>query len=275
MREGIAAEKIKERLRKGDKTDMKRTKLRETRIKDLETFQWVEYFKFNNAHLFKLDFSNDHELSAREKKLITPSIRAFQIGEGSKGEHLKKAVRKFAKKTGYREYPEIMKWFIMEENRHSKTLKKYMEIYQIENCKALWIDNVFRLLRKMMGIECEVIILVTAEMIALSYYTALSNATNSALLKKICRQMLNDELKHVVLQSDTLFRISKNRNEAANVLIRGIRRLIMRMTSLTVWLMYQDLLKKGHYTYKLFTRHCMEYLEESIYIEKYGKIKGL
>ena len=168
-----------------------------------------------------------------------------------------------------------MKWFVLEENRHSKTLKKYMEIYQIETSKSLWIDHIFRMLRKMMGIECEVIILVTAEMIALSYYTALSNATNSTLLKKICRQMLNDELKHVVLQSDTLFRISKARNEAVNVLIRGIRRIIMRVTSLTVWLMYQDLLRKGHYTYQLFTRHCMEYLEESIYIEKHGKIKGV
>ena len=267
--------KTKANLRKRDRADMKRTKLRETRIKDLETFQWVKYFKFNNAHLFKLDFNNDHELSGREKRLIAPSIRAFQIGEGSEGEHLKKAVRKFAKKTGYQEYPEIMKWFIMEENRHSITLKKYMEIYQIETIGSLWIDHIFRLLRKMMGIECEVIILVTAEMIALSYYTALANATNSALLKTICRQMLNDELKHVVLQSDTLFRISKNRNEAVNVLVRCIRKEIMRMTSLTVWLMYRDLFKKGHYTYEMFTRHCMEYLEESIYIEKYGKIKGL
>ncbi len=87
-----------------------------------------------------------------------------------------------------------------------------MEIYQIDTTEKLWIDNVFRHLRKMMGLECEVIILVTAEMIALSYYTALSNATKSELLKTICSQMLNDELKHVVLQSDTLFRISNRRN---------------------------------------------------------------
>lgn len=51
---------------------------------------------------------------------------------------------KFAVKTSYDNYPEIMKWFILEENRHSQTLKKYMEIYNIKPAEKLWIDNIFR-----------------------------------------------------------------------------------------------------------------------------------
>lgn len=254
---------------------MKRTKLLETNIKDLSTFCWTDYFKYNNSHLLKLDFSSNRELSAEEKKLITPSIRAFQIGEGSKGRRLTQSVKSFASKKNYKEYPEIMRWFILEENRHSKTLKKYMEIYRIPASSKLWIDNVFRLSRRMMGLECEVIVLVTAEMIALSYYTALSNATDSALLKTICSQMLNDELKHVVLQSDTLHRISKDRKPAINALVRTIRKAIMRITSFTVWILYKDLFQKGGYTRQIFTKHCMAYLDESIYIEKNGKIKGI
>lgn len=183
---------------------MKRVKLAETKIENLSTFHWIEYFKYNNSHLLKLDFKNNKELSVEERKLIAPSIKAFQIGEGSQGSHLAK----------------------------------------------------------------------TAEMIALSYYTALKNATNSKLLKTICIQMLNDELKHVVLQSDTLFRISQKRNKALNGLVRIIRKSVMQITALTVWILYKDLLKKGQYTYKLFRKHCMEYLNESIYIEKYGKINN-
>ncbi len=249
---------------------MERTKLVEAKIENLRIFNWIEYFKYNNLHLFKLDFNNNEELSIEEKKLITPSIRAFQIGEGSEGRHLTKVVGEFALKNDYKDYIDIMKWFILEENRHSQTLKKYMEIYQIDTTEKLWIDNVFRHLRKMMGLECEVIILVTAEMIALSYYTALSNATKSELLKTICSQMLNDELKHVVLQSDTLFRISKNRNKMVNVLIRKLRKLVMRITVFVVWIKYKDLFIKGNYTYKLLKKHCIEYLNESINIEKTG-----
>ncbi len=251
---------------------MGRVKLKETIIKNLRDFNWIEYFKYNNSHLYKLDFSNNTELSNEEIKLITPSIKAFQIGEGSEGKHLSKCVRKFAFKSRYYDYPEIMRMFIAEENRHSQTLKKYMEIYNIEPSKKMLIDNIFRFLRKLTGIECEVVVLVTAEMIALSYYTALSNATNSKLLKIICAQMLNDELIHVVLQSDTLFRISAKRSSLYNSLVRTARKILMRLTAFIVWHKYKNLFLRGDYPYKKFKIHCMEYLQESIYIEKNGEV---
>lgn len=251
---------------------MQRKALTEAGVKNLRNFNWVEYFKYNNSHLLKLDFGNPGELTEEEKKLITPSIRAFQIGEGSEGKHLSRAVEKYAVRSGYTEYKEIMRWFIVEENRHSQTLKRYMELYGIEPVKGLWIDHVFRLLRKMMGLECEIVVLVTAEMIALSYYTALSGATNSQLLKTICAQMLNDELKHVVLQSDTLHRISKNRNKALNASFRNIRRLLMQATVFVVWNKYKPIFIKGNYTYKKFKKYSMEYLKESINIERTGNI---
>lgn len=83
-------------------------------------------------------------------------------------------------------------------------------------------------------------------MIALSYYTALANATNSKLLRTICVQMLNDELMHVVLQSDTLYRISKNRNQIVNNLVRLIRKCLMRCTVFVVWHQYKKLFRKGN-----------------------------
>lgn len=251
---------------------MDRVQLSTTKIKISKDYNWIEYFKYNNSHLLKLDFSNNTELTNEEIKLITPSIKAFQIGEGSEGKHLMKVVEKFAVKNNYKEYPEIMKWFIIEENRHSQTLKKYMEIYNINTADKLWIDNIFRILRKMMGLECEIIILVTAEMIALSYYTALSNATNSELLKTICTQMLNDELRHVVLQSDTLHRISNNRNKIVNKLIRKTRIFVMKVTVFVVWHKYKELFLKGDYEYKKFKKYSLEYLKESIDIEKTGKM---
>lgn len=251
---------------------MERAKLVETKIENLKEYDWVEYFKYNNSHLLKLDFSNNTELSEEEKKLITPSIKAFQIGEGSEGKHLTKVVEKFAIKNDYEEYKEIMKWFITEENRHSQTLKKYMEIYEIEPIEKLWIDNIFRILRKIMGLECEVIVLVTAEMIALSYYTALSNATDSKLLKTICTQMLNDELKHVVLQSDTLHKIYAKRNKFINRIVTDLRKLVMNATVFVVWHKYKELFLKGDYSYKKFKTHCTEYLNESIQIQKTGSL---
>lgn len=251
---------------------MKRITLSETGIQNVSEFDWITYFAYNNANLLKLDFKLNNELTDEEIRLITPSIKAFQIGEGSEGKHLKKAVKNFADRTHYFEFEEIMKWFILEENRHSQTLKKYMEIYDIKCENSIWIDTIFRTLRKLMGLECEVIILVTAEMIALSYYTALSHATHSKLLKTICKQMLNDELKHVVLQSDTLHKISEHRNERRNRVVRAIRKIVMKITCFVVWHKYDTLFESGEYPYQKFKRDCLEYLDESIYIEKTGNI---
>ena len=252
---------------------MKRITLSKTGIKNLAGFDWIKYFKYNNAHLLKLDFNQNNELTKKELALIAPSIRAFQIGEGSEGTHLRKTVKKFAAREHYYEYEEIMNWFILEENRHSQTLKKYMDIYGIKPANTMWIDTIFRILRKLMGLECEVTILVTAEMIALSYYTALSNATHSELLKTTCKQMLNDELRHVVLQSDTLHKISEHRNAMLNCFLRSVRKMIMRITCFVVWHKYKNLFIRGKYPYERFKNHCMKYLSESIYIEKTGSIK--
>lgn len=247
---------------------MKRVNLKETGIEDIKGFDWVEYFKYNNAHLIPLDYSLNNELNRGQKRLIFPSIKAFQIGEGSDGAHLTSVVKAFAEKTEYPEFPEIMRWFIVEENRHSQMLKAYLETYGEECEKSLWIDNIFRGLRKLMGIECEVIVLVTAEMIALSYYDALADATDSVLLKDICAQMLHDELMHIVLQSDTLNRISSGRAEFFNTISRVTRKILMSVTSSVVWKKYKDVFIKAEYTKKDFKENCKFYLNQSISIEK-------
>ena len=86
--------------------------------------------------------------------------------------------------------------------------------------------------------------------------------------------MLNDELKHVVLQSDTLHRISKNRNEMINKLIRKIRILVMKVTVYVVWHKYKKLFIEGKYEYKKFKKYSLEYLKESINIEKTGNLEA-
>lgn len=247
---------------------MKRVNLKETGIEDIKSFDWVEYFKYNNAHLIPLDYSLNNELNRGQKRLIFPSIKAFQIGEGSDSAHLTSVVKAFAEKSNYTDFPEIMRWFIVEENRHSQMLKAYLETYDEECEKSLWIDNIFRGLRKLMGIECEVIVLVTAEMIALSYYDALADATDSVLLKDICAQMLHDELMHIVLQSDTLNRISSSRAEFFNTISRVTRKILMSVTSSVVWKKYKDVFVKAGYTKKGFKDNCKFYLNQSISIEK-------
>lgn len=47
------------------------------------------------------------------------------------------------------------------------------------------LDRIFRKIRQCSGIESEIITLVTAEIIALTYYSVIGDATDSKELKKI------------------------------------------------------------------------------------------
>lgn len=215
---------------------------------------WEAYFRENDTKRLHIDFSQEKELPQKVKKLIFPSIRAFQKGEGSDGGYLMKTVYAFAEQNGETDYPDAMRQFIKEENWHSAYLKSYMAFHGVESAKRSVLDSAFRCLRKLGGLKCEVTVLVTAEMIALTYYDALSNCTDSAALKSICAQMLQDELPHIVFQSYTLrhFRV-----RGAGKLARYV---LMDVTSFLVWCAYHRLYRAGGYGFRRFFRENRGYL---------------
>lgn len=229
---------------------------------------WVAYFEENDACRLDIDFSEDIALTEEEAKLIFPSIRAFQRGEGSDGRHLLRSVDVFVQKTGERDYRRAMELFIKEENFHSAYLKKYMDHYRIPSLKQSFLDRVFRRLRQFGGLRGEVTVLVTAEMIALSYYSALAECTRSPVLKRICEQMLHDELPHIIFQSYTL---SHFKNGFAR---RAVRRIIMDVTTLFVWCAFRRVFRTGGYGLRRFMNENRGYLRQSNNIAK-NKSEGL
>lgn len=221
---------------------------------------WADYFAKNKR--LSIDFSRETPLSKADKFLVFPSIQAFQKGEGSDGSHLMKTVDAFVQKTGEYAYRDAMAWFIKEENWHSAYLKKYMDYYQVKSLKKSFLDRVFRKLRVLGGLKGEVTVLVTAEMIALTYYDALAKSTDSPVLKSICAQMLHDELPHIIFQSHTL-QYFKN-GPAFNL----TRIIVMEITSLFVWGAFRDVFRAGGYCLGDFLRENMGYLRQSIQLSK-------
>lgn len=232
--------------------------LKHSKMNQFTYEDWSRYFAANHGQRLKIDFSQEQGLSENERQLITASVRAFQKGEGSDGRHLLNAAKAFAEKTGNAEYETAMSWFVKEENWHSAYLKKYMDFYQIEPAKKSFLDRMFRLLRQMGGLKCEVTILVTAEMIALTYYDALAGCTDSPALKSICGQMLHDELPHIMFQSYTLGHF---KNRFCDKLARV---LVMEITLLLVWGAFHQVYRKGGYTFRRYLGENMGYLRQSL-----------
>ncbi len=222
--------------------------------------EWDDYFAQNDRHRLEIDFSREKILSKAMKKQIFPSIREFQKGEGSDGSYLMEAASAFADKYGIPEYKEAMGRFVREENWHSAYLKKYMDFHQVKTKKNSFLDKVFRRLRRLGGIRCEVTVLVTAEMIALTYYEALSRNTDSAALKSICRQMLSDEIPHIMFQSYTLSYFSNN------LFYKCMRIALMEATLLFVWGTFGNVYRAGGYDFCEFLKENMGYLRQSMFL---------
>lgn len=221
---------------------------------------WCAYFAANHEQRLQIDFSKEQGLSEEERRLIFPSIRAFQKGEGSEGRHLLKTARAFAEETNNPEYEEAMSWFVKEENWHSAYLKRYMNFYQVEAAEKSVLDHMFRRLRQMGGLKCEVTILVTAEMIALTYYDALGKCTDSPALKSICAQMLHDELPHIMFQSYTLGHFKNG------LLDKWMRIALMEVTLLLVWSAFHRVYQAGGYSFSRYLRENLGYLQQSVYL---------
>ncbi len=227
--------------------------------------QWVSYFSQNDLHRLKINFSNEQEISEKNKNLIFPSIRAFQKGEGSDGRYLMRSVDDYINKNGQKEYHDAMQWFVKEENCHSAYLKEYMDFYKIKPAKHSALDFIFRKLRQFSGLKSEITTLVTAEMIALTYYDALSKCIYSPALKSICKQMLHDELAHIIFQSHTLNRL--NLNKFDNL----IRIILMEVTSVFVWCAFHKVFMAGGYDFGSFMKENMGYLRQSIFLAESNK----
>ena len=224
---------------------------------------WERWFRENDKQRLKIDFSTEKLLASEARKLIFPSIKAFQIGEHSDGKILLKAVSRFAEKINSPAYKAVMIGFIKEENCHSAYLAQYLNYHKEPLKKRSFLDSIFRSIRRIGGIFFEISVLETGEIVALSYYTALRNTANklnSTALASICDQMLRDELRHIVLQSYTISKMKTNPFK------RLFRKLLMLLTTDVVWLAYHRLLVTGDYSYSRFRKENLGYLDQSISI---------
>jgi len=219
----------------------------------MEYSYWKDHFERNQSHFRHIDWEEPDELTVAEKALIKRSIQQFQHGENSEGKHL----FQFAKTMNNEEYLQSIRLFIKEEQTHARVLARFMDKYGIEKIKDHWVDGVFRWLRKLVGLENSVLVLLTAEIISKVYYDALNNATGSALLQKICAQVFQDEDQHIAFQCCTLNLLHEKKNSFSKFLTRSWHLFLMTGTILVVWGYHKKVLKKGGYYFSRFFLQTM------------------
>src|SRR5215212_8244718 len=134
------------------------------------TNTWFEYFQNNIWPT--MPWASPYRLTSEEIAAVASSIQQFELGEGSEGHGF---LRRARAATGDPHFVATLELFIKEEQRHSASLGRFLDLHGVPHLKKHWLDQIFRRIRRLAGFELIVTVLVTAEIIAVPYYRALHN----------------------------------------------------------------------------------------------------
>lgn len=214
---------------------------------------WVQHFEHNRRRLLPIPWSDTSRLDPDEHRAVGDSIATFQLGETGEGSFLKAA----AVRTGDPGYVRAVELFVAEEGRHARELGRFMEREGIPFRRHHWTNGVFRALRKLLGLELCVVVLVTAETIACVYYRALRDATASPVLRALCAQILRDEAAHVAFQEESLVRLRTPSLRSRLPTHPAVRRCLLEVTLLAVWIGHRRCLHAGGHTFGRFRQEVL------------------
>jgi hypothetical protein len=131
---------------------------------------------------------------------VVRSVQRFQVGESGDGANL-------VAKAGGGAYGTAVRLFVTEEQNHARLLAKLLAAAGAPTIASHWSDAVFVRLRRALGLRLELLVLLVAEVIALTYYRALRDGTGDPLTTDVAGRILADEERHVPFHRDRLGRI--------------------------------------------------------------------
>lgn len=217
---------------------------------------WTALFESKQERENLLPWSDLYQLSKAEQAAIASSIQQFELGENSEGRHLLSTAAQYARSTGDRDYLSAIEVFIAEEQRHSRYLRRFMQSQGIPRLETHWVDDSFRWIRKLAGLELIITVLVTAEIIAVPYYQALKASTDSPLLRAICREILVDEAQHLRFQAAILAKLRLKRPAWLSAFVGRLEQAFLTGVCLVVWNSHHNVLRRGGLSLWRFVRKC-------------------
>jgi hypothetical protein len=197
------------------------------------------------------------QLTEKECRTIASSIQQLQLGEGSRGRHLLEQGQKFGRAMNDPMFGAALDIFIKEEQQLSRYLSAFMESQSIPLAEKLWVDTVFRRLRRLAGLELTLTGLATAELIAVPYDRALLGATGSPILKIICARILEDESNRLKFQASMVARLASTRPAALRRALNEVHRLFLMGIMLVEWIEHHAVFEATRYNFRRFKNETL------------------
>jgi hypothetical protein len=214
------------------------------------TTRWLHYFRSNQAEPSEIPWAEARPPASGLARVLIPSLQQFQLGENAAGLHFLQLAQRHARAAGDPDFPEAIALFIAEEQRHSQMLARYLHQVGAPLLRQHWVHTVFRRLRHVMGLECKVSVLVTAEVMAIPYYSAVARAAQCPALAAICRRILREEVAHLSFQGNTLRSLAARRPLWLSRPVHLLQRLLLVSTFLVTWFEHRSVFRAAGYRFQ-------------------------
>src|SRR3954466_14782926 len=112
---------------------------------------WLQYFQSNSWP--EMPWADSYRLTPDETHAVAASVQQFELGEGSEGNAFIRRARIFAEDRNDTDFVPTLQLFIQEEQRHSGALGRFLDLHGIPHLKKHWLDQCFRRLRRLAGLE--------------------------------------------------------------------------------------------------------------------------
>jgi hypothetical protein len=213
---------------------------------------WYAHFLRQSERPLALPWSDSYRLCDAERRLISRSVQQFQLGEWARGRGLVRRASSHSVLSIDQWFLPSLELFIAEEQCHSRLLGLFLDRERIPRLNSHWVDGAFRHLRKLAGLEVCVMVLVTAEILAVPFYQALRDSTRSQLLRSICKRILCDEAAHLDYQALTLGLIRRPRSNRARVIRELCHSILFRCTALVLWQQHHVVFRAAGWDFRRF-----------------------
>lgn len=225
---------------------------RPTSLEVQHSHRWCEHFVANEDRQLAIPWGEARLLDEVVRRILLPSLQDFQLGESSEGHHGRARASAYGERVGDPHYAEAIRLFFAEENRHAAYLARYLRLQGVEPIGRSWTDFVFRRVRRLMGLELLLTVLLTAELIGEVYYRAVCAGTRCPALRAVCAQLLRDEVMHVRFHVERFRLLRRGRSRLRTTIQDGLWRAFFAGTCLAVWLKHGKALRLGGYGFRRF-----------------------
>lgn len=164
----------------------------------MNSTNWLAYFQQNRLNRPEPDWHLP--VVDPPSKWLADSLSHFQLGESGEGRFLLVEARHTYPEDG--PYIEALDLFIREEQEHARLLDKLVQRFRGRLITGHWTHSLFRLLRRGLGVNFELQVLVIAELVGTGYYRLLERHANDPVIAQVCALVLRDEARHVEFHCD-------------------------------------------------------------------------